>query len=176
MKVEAWCCRDRQSIRSCQLVFPPSRHLDHLGQTQQLLKLKSDDFFVLWHSVRCVRFFIPRWQSFDYLILHCFLHYATLITNINCIDLGTFSWQNNWCSFLFCSKRGGPLPNFWSHFQEVLFWSIKESISPKMPIIWTLNCFLGCIHDLQSKYSALIQEEFWIMSHFECRLNQCFWH
>ena len=45
VKVEAWCCRDRQSIRSCQLVFPPSRHLDHLGQTQQLLKLKSDDFF-----------------------------------------------------------------------------------------------------------------------------------
>ena len=44
-----------------------------------------------------------------------------------------------------------------------------------MPIICTLNCFLSCINDPQSKYSAVIQEEFWIMSHFECPLNRRFW-
>ena len=36
-----------------------------------------------------------------------------------------------------------------------------------MQIIWTLNCFLGCTHDPQSKYPAFIEEEFWMMRHFE---------
>ena len=38
--------------------------------------------------------------------------------------------------------------------KEVHFWSIKVSFSSKMPIIWTLNCFLGCIYSiLYSIYS-----------------------
>ena len=44
-----------------------------------------------------------------------------------------------------------------------------------MLIISILNCFLGCIHDPQSKYSAFIWEEFLLMSNFKCRLNQRFW-
>ena len=31
------------------------------------------------------------------------------------------------------------------------------------------------MYDPKSKYSAFIEEEFWIMSDFECRLNQRFW-
>ena len=45
------------------------------------------------------------------------------------------------CFLWIWSKRGRALPNFLAHFQEVKFWSIKESISSKMPIIWTLNFF-----------------------------------
>ena len=39
--------------------------------------------------------------------------------------------------------RGGGLPKFLAHFQEVHFWSKKELISYKMPITWTLNCFFS---------------------------------
>ena len=35
---------------------------------------------------------------------------------------------------------------FLSHFKEVQFWSIQDSISSKMPLIWTLTCFIGCIY------------------------------
>ena len=35
--------------------------------------------------------------------------------------------------------------------------------------------FLDCIHDPQSKYSVCIEEEFWIMNHFECHLNRGIW-
>ena len=35
----------------------------------------------------------------------------------------------------YVQMRGGALPKFLSHFQEVHFWSIKEPISSKMPII-----------------------------------------
>ena len=31
------------------------------------------------------------------------------------------------------------------------------------------------MHDPQSKYSAFIYEEFWIMSHLKCCLNRRFW-
>ena len=43
------------------------------------------------------------------------------------------------CSFGFCPIEGGwgPCPNFFIHFQEVHFWSIKEPITSKLPIIWT---------------------------------------
>ena len=45
-----------------------------------------------------------------------------------------------------------------------------------MPIIWTFNCFLGCTHDPQSKYSAYLRiildnKSFWM--YFS--LNQSFW-
>ena len=35
-----------------------------------------------------------------------------------------------------------PCPNFLALFLEVHFWSIKESISSKMAMYWTFNCFL----------------------------------
>ena len=38
-----------------------------------------------------------------------------------------------------------------------------------------MSPFHKCIYDPQSKYSAVIREEFWIMSHFECRLNRRLW-
>ena len=46
-------------------------------------------------------------------------------------------------------KWGGgvyPCPNFLALFLEVHFWSIKESISSKMPMYWTFNCLLGCMY------------------------------
>ena len=52
--------------------------------------------------------------------------------------------------FLILSKwgagRGGPCPNFFSPFHKCIFGQYKESNSSKMPINWTLNCFVGCIH------------------------------
>ena len=42
-------------------------------------------------------------------------------------------------------------------------------------VLGAAKCHLYCIHDPQSKYSAFIEEEFWIMSHYECRLNWHFW-
>ena len=73
------------------------------------------------------------------------------------------------CYFGFCPNEGGggPYPNFWHLFISAFL----VNISSKMPRIW----ILGCIHDPQSKYSAFILEEFWIMSHFECRLSRRFW-
>ena len=35
----------------------------------------------------------------------------------------------------FVRGGGGGLPNFLAHFQEVHFWSIKEPITSKLPII-----------------------------------------
>ena len=37
--------------------------------------------------------------------------------------------------------RGGPCSNFLSPFHKCIFGQLKEYISSKMPIIWTLNCF-----------------------------------
>ena len=43
-------------------------------------------------------------------------------------------------------REGRALPKFLAHFHKCIFGQNKESISSKMPIIWTLNCFLGCIY------------------------------
>ena len=60
---------------------------------------------------------------------------------------GTFSWGKNAFSF-FCPN----VPtHFLAHFQQVHFWSINESISSKMLIIWTKNFFfLGCNYSIFS--------------------------
>ena len=49
---------------------------------------------------------------------------------------------------------GGPAQIFCHLFMSAFL--VKKFISSKMPIIRTLNCFLGTIHDPQSKYSAFI--------------------
>ena len=74
-----------------------------------------------------------------------------------CASMGRFP-EKNCCSFGFCpnERGGGPYPNFLAPFPKCIFGQWKESISSKMPITWTLNCFSGCIHDPQSKYSAFI--------------------
>ena len=41
---------------------------------------------------------------------------------------------------------GGPCLNFLSSFHKCFFGQWKESISSKMQIIWTLDCFLCCIY------------------------------
>ena len=48
----------------------------------------------------------------------------------------------------FVQMRGGgrPCPNFLSPFHLCVFGQWKESISSKMPIIWTLNCLLYMTH------------------------------
>ena len=51
---------------------------------------------------------------------------------------------------------------------------LRENVTKKKAVV--LLDVLGCIHDPKSKYSAFIQEEFWITSHFECRLNRRFLH
>ena len=70
---------------------------------------------------------------------------------------------------------GGVLPNFFATFLWVQFWSIKGVYFLQNDNNFNFKLFLGCSHDPQSKYSAFIQEEFWIMSHFECSLNRRFW-
>ena len=63
-----------------------------------------------------------------------------------------------YCSFGFCpNEGGGPCPIFLSHVQEVHFLSLKESISSKMPIIWTLYCF--CNLDKIQKKSRILSGE-----------------
>ena len=41
---------------------------------------------------------------------------------------------------------------------------LRENVTKKKAVV--LLDVLGCIHDPKSKYSAFIQEEFWIMSHY----------
>ena len=45
-------------------------------------------------------------------------------------DLGTFPWKNTVVPLDFVQIRGGggALAKFLSHFEEVLLWSLKESI------------------------------------------------
>ena len=75
-------------------------------------------------------------------------------------------------SFGHCPNEGGEaLPKFLVPFQDVHFWSIKGLYFFQNANNLNFKLFLGCIQDPQSKYFASIYEEFWIMSHFECRLN-----
>ena len=78
-------------------------------------------------------------------------HHITILIYISLFSsnhqrsqLGTFSWRKkNCCSFGICPNKGeeDPAQFLLSHFQGVHFWSIKDSISSKMPVIWTLKCF-----------------------------------
>ena len=67
------------------------------------------------------------------------------------------------------------MPNFFFTFSWVHFWSIEGGYFLQNANNLNFKLFFGCIHDPQSKYSAFILEEFWIMSHFECRLSRRFW-
>ena len=65
------------------------------------------------------------------------------------------------------------MPNFFFTFSFVHFWSIEGGYFLQNANNLNFKLFFGCIHDPQSKYSAFILEEFWIISHFECRLKLC---
>ena len=92
-------------------------------------------------------------------------HFANLRfhTNWKLPEQWTYSLREGFtkkscCSFGFCPNEGGgrALPKFCVTFSLVHFWSITRVNFLQMPIIWTLNCFLGCTQDPQCKYSAFI--------------------
>ena len=58
------------------------------------------------------------------------------------IDKGRF-YEKNYLLFWILSKWGGgrALPKIVSPFHKCIFGQLKEYISSKMPMIWTLNCF-----------------------------------
>ena len=57
----------------------------------------------------------------------------------------------------FVQMRGGwALPNFFVHFSQMHFWSIKGVYFLQNTNNLNFKLFLGCIHDPQRKYAALI--------------------
>ena len=70
--------------------------------------------------------------------------------------------------------EGGPCQKFLPPFHKYIFGQQKESISSKMPIIWTLNCSLDCIFIVCPKENICFLQEMFPyslnLSSFTCLL------